>query len=269
MPTINLDDVDLYYEEYGAGESVVLSAHMQLTTARLYLQLLADAGFHVFSIQLRGFGDSTHVDTAPEGGWYPAWAEDVYRFAFTLGVKQFVYTGVSHGAGVGWYLALAHPEALAAFVSVVGGPHDRTQPRTRGIGVDGPTPLPMFEVPTHDPLRLQRRMERARSNHGRWQRLSAEERAISPGKLFPELETNAAVGARLSQVRAPTLLLYAAQDDIIPPEMGLLAARSVPRAKLVLYQDHSHSLASEAPERLVDEIRLFLNEVRPADVWLA
>jgi pimeloyl-ACP methyl ester carboxylesterase len=261
MSTMNLGDVDLYYEEYGSGDDVVLSAQMELAQGQSYQRLLAEAGFHVYYIQLRGFGKSTHVHEAPAGGWYPMWAEDMYQFARRLGVDRFIYTGISHGAGVGWNLALLHPEALRAFVSVVGGPHDRTQPRTRGIGVDGASPPPMFNVPTSDPVRLQRRAERARMQGGRWDRLSAEERAISPGMLFPELETNKQIAERLSQIRVPTLLLYAAQDDIIPASMALLACTAVPGSKLVLYQDHSHSLASESPERLVQEVLVFTREL--------
>jgi pimeloyl-ACP methyl ester carboxylesterase len=263
VPRLRLDDVELYYEEYGTGANVVLSAQMELAQGESYQRLLGQAGFTVYYLQLRGFGKSEHVNESPAAGWYPTWAEDVYQFARARGVDRFIYTGVSHGAGVGWHLALAHPESLRAFVSVVGGPHDRTLPRTRGIGVDGANPPPMFEVPTIDPERLRRREERTRSSRDRWQRLSAEERAISPGRLFPELATNADVGQALSQVTVPTLLLYAAQDDIIPPAMALLAATAVPGAKLVLYQDHSHSLASEAPQRLVDEVVLFMNEVEP------
>ena len=263
MPKMRVaPDVELYYEEYGRGDAIVLSAHMALASGDSYQKRLGEAGFHVYSLQLRGFGESTHVAEAPAGGWYPTWADDVYRFGQALGADRFIYTGVSHGAGVGWYLALAHAEVLRAFVAVVGGPHDRNQPRTRGIGVDGATPAPMFEVPTTDPLRLARRAERARFMQARAERLSSpEERAISPGKLFPEIDTNDALAAVLSQVRTPTLLLYAAQDDIIPPNMALLALQAVRGAKLVLYQDYSHSLASEAPERLVDEVLLFMKEI--------
>jgi pimeloyl-ACP methyl ester carboxylesterase len=263
MPKIRLPDgAELFYEEYGSGADVVLSAHMAIAEGDTYQKRLGQADFHVYSMQLRGFGDSTHVWESPAGGWYPMWAEDVYQFGRAIGAERFIYTGVSHGAGVGWNLALAHPEALRAFIAVVGGPHDRNQPRTRGIGVDGANPPPMYEVPTSDPVRLQRRAERARFQKARAERLSSpEERAISPGKLFPELATNEQLGERLSQVSVPTLLLYAAQDDIIPPEMALLALKAVPGAKLVLYQDHSHSLASEAPERLGDEVVLFTKEV--------
>jgi pimeloyl-ACP methyl ester carboxylesterase len=256
MPILRANGAELYYEEYGTGDDVVLSAQNRITSGpESYLELLAAAGMHVFSIQLRGFGRSSPVGAEPEGGWYPGWAEDVYQFAQSLRVESFIYTGVSHGAGVGWNLALMHPEALRAFIAVVGGPHDRSKPRLRGMGM---TSAPMFVVPTTDPTRLRRRTA--------WLQASGEAadlpagRQINPGKVFPELTTNAEVAERLSRISVPTLLLNGAQDDIIPAEMSLLVAQSVPAAKLVLYQDHSHTLAREAPERLVSEIMLFLHE---------
>jgi pimeloyl-ACP methyl ester carboxylesterase len=261
MPLKQLGDVELYFEEYGSGENVVLSAQMELAKGQSYQRLLGEAGFHVYYIQLRGFGQSTHVEQAPTGGWYPTWAEDVYQFARALGVPRFTYTGISHGGGIGWYIALAHPEALHTLIAVVGVPHDRSVPRTRGIGVDGANPPPMFEVPTTDPDRLRRRAARASAAQGRWERLSPEERAIRPGIVFPELQTNDSVAERLSQINLPTLLLNGGQDDIVPAEMALRIARAVPRAKLVLYQDHSHSLASEAPDRLVQEVLLFMKDI--------
>ena len=114
-------------------------------------------------------------------------------------------------------LAMAHPEALRAFVSVVGGPYDRSMPRTRGIGVGGPAPPPMFEVPTSDPDRLRRPAERARVLQGRWEHLSAEERAIAPGKVFPELETNEELAQRLSEVRVPHSCCTARRTLSSPP----------------------------------------------------
>ena len=50
---------------------------------------------------------------------------------------------------------------------------------------------------------------------GRWEHLSAQERAIAPGKVFPELETNEELAQRLKEVRVPTLLLYGAQDFVL------------------------------------------------------
>ena len=181
MPTQVTNGAELYYEEYGSGPDVVISAQNRITSGpESYLELLAAAGAHVYSIQLRGFGRSSPVTTQPEGGWYPTWAEDVYEFSRNLGMEQFIYTGVSHGAGVGWNLALMHPRALRAFVAIVGGPHDRSRPRVRGMGLPS---VPMFVVPTSDPVRLRRRAA--------WQQASGEHEnptgdvQINPGQVFP------------------------------------------------------------------------------------
>jgi pimeloyl-ACP methyl ester carboxylesterase len=259
MPTQFANGAELYYEEYGSGPDVVISAQNRITSGpESYLELLAAAGAHVYSIQLRGFGRSSPVTALPEGGCYPMWAEDVYQFAHKLEVEQFIYTGVSHGAGVGWNLVLMHPRELRAFVAIVGGPHDRSKPRVRGMGL---APAPMFVVPTSDPVRLRRRAAWLQASAAQASPTGSPVGEINPGKVFPELETNAQVAERLGTVTVPTLLLNGAQDDIIPADMSLLVARSVPGAKLVLYQDHSHTLAREAPERVVDEVALFLREI--------
>lgn len=259
MPLQSVNGADLYYEEYGSGPDVVVSAQNRITNGpESYLEMLAAAGMHVYSIQLRGFGRSSPVASGdePAGGWYPLWAEDVVQFARTRGVDRFIYTGVSHGAGVGWNVALLHPEALRAFVAVVGGPHDRSKPRVRGMGMPS---VPLYVVPTDDPVRLRRR--------NAWLQASddgssvATAAPINPGKVLPELETNEAVAERVSQIQIPTLLLNGAQDDLIPAEMALIVARAIPHSKLVIYQDHSHTLAREAPDRLVDEVVLFLKEI--------
>ena len=257
MPALLANGAELYYEEYGGGGDVVLSAQNRITSGpESYLELLAASGKHVYSLQLRGFGGSSPVTEEPEEGWYPTWAEDVYQFARNVGVERFIYTGVSHGAGVGWNLAVMHPQALRAFVAVVGGPHDRSKPRVRGMGMAS---APMFVVPTTDPVRLRRRTAWLQPSGDSPE--SARGAQINPGKVFPELTTNDQVAERLGRISVPTLLLNGAQDDIIPAEMALLVAQSVPGAKLVLYQDHSHTLAREAPERLIGEISVFLNEL--------
>lgn len=256
MPLMSANGVELYYEEYGSGPDVVLSAQNRITNGpESYLEMLAGTGLHVYSIQLRGFGYASSTTAEPPGGWYPTWAEDVYQFARALGVSPFIYTGISHGAGVGWNLVLMHPEAIRAFIGIVGGPHDRSKPRVRGMGM---APVPMYVVPTDDPLRLRRRAA--------WQEsgAAAVAESINPGSVFPELESNGQVVERLSRVSVPTLLLNGAQDDIIPAEMSLRVAQAVPGAKMVLYQDHSHTLARESPERVVAEVELFLEELHSA-----
>jgi len=62
--------------------------------------------------------------------------------------------------------------------------------------------------------------------------------------------------------------VHGAQEDIIPAGMALLVTRSVPGSKLVLYQDHSHSLGGEALERLVAQVLVFVREAHASETHL-
>ncbi|TME89163.1 MAG: hypothetical protein E6I52_29220 [Chloroflexi bacterium] len=62
--------------------------------------------------------------------------------------------------------------------------------------------------------------------------------------------------------------VHGAQDDIIHAGMALLVTRSVPGSKLILYQDHSHSLGGEALERLVAQVLVFVREAHASETHL-
>ena len=117
-----VNGVTLYYNEYGSGEKYVLSAQMGFDPDEKGWPMdLAEEGFHVFTIQIRGYGKSTHVFEDPGGEWYNIWADDV-RFCAKQGDRKFLYTGQSHGAGIGWHLALRHRKCLSDSRALVGGP---------------------------------------------------------------------------------------------------------------------------------------------------
>lgn len=277
MPIVRVNGVELYYDEYGDGNEVIVSAQMSFGKES-YTKMLAEPpnGFRVFELTLRGYGRSTHLPEDLGPALYSIWAGDVARFARAMGIEQFIYTGVSHGAGVGWKLALDYPEVLKAFVSIVGVPHDRkggdtSEARRRTVeGAADPKafaaslrerPL-VYQVPTTDPRRLERRRKAAEEAAERFASMTPEELRLNPRKPFPEAKTNEElVELVFRRIRVPTLLLCGVQDDIVSAEMSLLAAKTVPKAKAVFFQDHSHSLASEAPERVAHEIRLFVREL--------
>jgi pimeloyl-ACP methyl ester carboxylesterase len=283
MPVMQLGDAELYFEEFGSGDEVIVSAQMHFDPDG-YTRLLAERnpGFRIYQITLRGYGNSTHIyeDLGPR--LLHIWADDVYRFSRKLGLERFIYSGVSHGAGVGWRLALDHPEALKAFISIVGAPHDRTggdsseARRRTQEGADDPKafaeslrerPL-LYAVPTKDPRRLERRRLAQERAIARFASMKPEELRLNQRKPFPEAKTNEELAAVLARVSVPTLLLCGVQDDIISAEMSLLAARSVPGAKAVFYQDHSHTLPGEAPERICMEIELFVRELNEGWIYL-
>lgn len=270
MPIMKVNGVELYYEEYGTGENIIISAQSHIEE-ECYQKDLAELydNYKVYLIQLRGYGKSTRVFEDYGNKWLDIWAEDVYQFSQQLGIKQFIYTGVSHGAGVGWYLCLKYPGLIKSFISVVGVPHDRSGGNTskkrletiEGAGrrnFEGPKP---FMVQTNDPIRKKIQEKMLRNHKKAFSMMSEEELKIHVRKPFPECKTNDELAEKLSKIKMPTLLLCGCQDDIISAEISLIAAKAIPGAKAIFYQDHSHTLPNEAKENMAEEIDLFLKQL--------
>jgi pimeloyl-ACP methyl ester carboxylesterase len=272
MPKIAVSDGELYYEEFGSGDEIIVSAQMDFT-GRAYPKLLAEAPsrYRVLQFWLRGYGQSTPVTTDLGRGWYPQWAEDIYQATQALNLGRFIYTGVSHGSGVGWHLALAHPETLKGFVAVVGAPHSRAgglessagRREMLGAGAD-PDRLrasirATYPIVSTDPQRqLQHEEMIERQVAGM---LDPDRPRWNQGKPLPQAVNDEQLAALLTQVTVPTLLVCGIQDTIITPEMVLLAGRSVPGARTVFFQDYGHELSGLNPGPVMDQVRLFVDEL--------
>ena len=89
-----VDGATLYYKEYGSGDKYIISAQMGFDLDEKGWPMdLAEEGYHVFTIQIRGYGKSTHVYEDLGDEWYNIWADDVYEFARRKGIEKFLYTG--------------------------------------------------------------------------------------------------------------------------------------------------------------------------------
>ncbi len=275
MPNLAVNGVSLHYETHGAGPEVFISAQMRFGSFA-YQRRLSEPprNYRVYLVTLRGYGESTHVFEDLGHRWYDVWADDVFAFAQALGIEHFIYTGHSHGAGVGWHLALRHPEVLKGFISVAGAPHDRaggdvSEARRRTLALaDNPALIEeLFGTEEWvqpgcpaDPRQERVRLARAELREA-LKRMRREELLINPRKPIPQARTNEELAAVLSSLQVPTLIMAGDADDIIPVEMTLLAGRSVPRAKTVIFQGCGHQLPAEVPEHILGEIELFVREL--------
>ncbi|MEU9021245.1 alpha/beta fold hydrolase [Actinomadura sp. NPDC048394] len=275
--TVPVDGADLRWARLGDGARTVIAAHQGPggPSRPPWLRMLAETpGWNVLSLELRGTGGTLppHEDLGDR--WYPRWALDVARVASALGETDYVYAGASHGAVVGWHLALDRPPGLRALISVVGAPHGRDGGTTAASGWEqrkaavrdrrlAEEALASMRPPTSDPVRLRRRAE-ARESYLR--SLDALDPAALPqaGIALPHLRTDAEVADTLATIGIPVLVAGGIQDRLCRPEDNLRAAAAVPGARLVLFQDHGHTtLLDEEPEPLIEQIRLFLARIEP------
>lgn len=64
----------------------------------------------------------------------------------------------------------------------------------------------------------------------------------------------------LRSVRAPTLVLWGANDHILPPSLGSVYSDEIPDSRLVILESAAHVPMLEAPDELNDALLRFLAE---------
>src|SRR5258708_39586004 len=117
----NSGNVELYYEDHGSGQPVVLIHGSPLSSASWEKQVpvLLDAGYRVITYDRRGFGKSSQPTT---GYNYDTFAENLYKLVTQLKLRDFTLVGFSMGGGeVARYLGKYGSKVLskAVFLSSV------------------------------------------------------------------------------------------------------------------------------------------------------
>lgn len=94
----NTTDIELYYEDHGSGQPVVLIHGYPLDGNSWELQSreLLDAGFRVITYDRRGFGKSSKVGTGYD---YDTFAADLDAVLETLDLRDVILVGFSMGSG--------------------------------------------------------------------------------------------------------------------------------------------------------------------------
>ena len=274
LRTINANGLQLDYEELGTGPITVVAAQQEFGTESLaYLLAGPPTNYHVFAIHLRKLtkrDEGPGEDARPR--WYARWSADVFAAIAALGLDRPVYTGISHGGVIGWHLAVEHPGLLRALVAIVGVPpsrgrHDQppfgraSQMAARSDPAQLRANMERLFGPTSDPRRLARRPALIEDRVQRVLSTPPEQAAVRLGIGFPDVETDEELYALLGRVRIPTLLLGGLHDPWVRPEVMLRTAQAVPGSKLVLFEDESHMLATESPDKVLGEFKLFVDSL--------
>lgn len=101
----NTTDIDIYYEDHGSGQPVLLIHGYPLSGASWERQIpaLLDAGYRVVTYDRRGFGKSSQPTTGYD---YDTFAADLDKVINVLDLSDVVLVGFSMGTGeVGRYLS--------------------------------------------------------------------------------------------------------------------------------------------------------------------
>jgi pimeloyl-ACP methyl ester carboxylesterase/DNA-binding winged helix-turn-helix (wHTH) protein len=212
----------------------------------------------------RGCGLSDH-DVAENT--FDAWVSDLEAVVDAEGLERFSVLGISQGCSVAIAYAVRHPERVHKLVLyggyTMGRSHRNLSPQEElervlllnlirvGWGKDNPAFRQVFGglfVPEGTPEQHQ------------WFNDLAKTMPMENALRVREITDAIDVRADAAKVRAPTLVLHARGDGMIPFEIGRQMAAQIPGARFVPLDSRNHVLLESEPAwaRFVHEVREFL-----------
>ena len=244
MPYARVGDADLYYDEFGAGDPVLI-VHGMLTTGRNHARpaLTLSGQYRVIVPDLRGYGRSGPRPRTFPADFYARDAADMRGLLEQLGLTGVRVLGFGDGAEVALLLALAAPERVRALIAVdVSGAFSPALldilPRLGAWSETGSTD------------NLPRRVEAFR-DYGQagvatmWREWRAAVGAI----IAAGGDISLSQGARLA---CPVLLINGADDNVNPPAMSHALAAAIPQATLHLVPDVGQLVYNRQDRTLTD-----------------
>ena len=133
----NSGDIELWYEDHGSGQPVVLIHGYPLSGASWEKQVpvLLDAGYRFITYDRRGFGKSSQ----PTVGYnYDTFAEDLHKLVAQLKLRDFILVGFSMGGGeVARYFGKYGSKGVRKAVIISGVPPYLLKTADNPEGVDG------------------------------------------------------------------------------------------------------------------------------------
>lgn len=242
MPTVPLGDAELYYEEEGDGAPLLLVPGLSGVGAFWAPQAPRFArDFRVVVHDHRGTGRSSHSRIRYS---VDQMADDVLRLMDALDIASAHFVGHSTGGAIGQILAQDHPDRLRSLVlsATWAGPDpyfrrcfESRREVLQTLGVEAYLRASaLFLVP---PAWISAN-DAALADQHRRQAATAPPVDVTLSRIDAILRFDRR--ARLHEVRAPTLVVVAADDAVTPAFYSRELAERIPGAKLAVLETGGH-----------------------------
>jgi branched-chain amino acid transport system permease protein len=281
MPFIKTKDLNIHYEQAGAGEKTLLLVHGNFASWRWWRPVLdrLPSGYMAFAPDQRGFGDT---DKPSNGYTIEQLADDLYGFVKSLSLSSIHLVGHSLGGAVALQFALNHLEQIETLTLVAPAPAEgmplvskkkNNLPWVSHLFEDFQRDRSLHKIDAINHLlrsvganrfllrRALRQMAPTLNYDDNFEALVDDACRMAPQAIpgFIQALDSWNVQPYLKNLRLPVLILLGDQDILIPKEALKRTARSLPHGKLIIWGDVGHSPQLEQPDRFVQLLREFIN----------
>ncbi|WP_144138600.1 alpha/beta fold hydrolase [Paraburkholderia sp. BCC1884] len=268
---VRIMGADVHYVDEGRGDTIVMIhgfASSLHTWNRVADELSRD--HRVIRLDLPPFGVTGPLRSGTgniETMNLPTYRRFIDTFLQALGIGRATFIGNSLGGLISWDYAVRHREAVERLVLIDSAGFPMKLPIYIGlfnsalVRVSSPWWLPEVIIKSAvrnvygdprkiDAVTLRRYVE---FFHGEGTR-----EAI--GKMVPTLDFKEVDTDVLKALNVPTLVLWGEKDRWIPTAHAGEFASRIPGAKSVMYAGLGHIPMEEAPERVMVDLRAFLEQ---------
>ena len=264
--------IELYYEDHGSGQPVVLIHGYPLsgTSWERQLPVLLEAGYRVITYDRRGFGKSSQPAT---GYNYDTFAEDLHKLVTQLKLRDFTLVGFSMGGGeVARYLGKYGSSGASKAVIISGVPPYLLKTADNPEGVDGGVFAGIQKAVAADryafftgffqnfyntDVFLGKRVS-AEAVQASWN-IAASASAIASFACVPTWHED--FREDLARIDVPTLVIQGDADRILPiAATGRRTAKLIKGAREVVVKDGPHCITWTHAEEVNAELLSFLGD---------
>ena len=269
----NSSDIDLYYEDHGSGQPVVLIHGYPLSGASWERQVpvLLSEGHRVITYDRRGFGKSSQPTT---GYNYDTFAEDLRKLITHLDLHDFSLVGFSMGGGeVARYLGKFGSKGVHKAVIISGIPPFLLKTPDNSEGIDKGVFEGIEKAVTADRYAFFTEFFKNFYNTDLLLNKRVTEQAVQASwNLAAGSSATASLACvatwhedfreDLSAVDVPTLVMHGDADRILPiTAAGSRTAKLIKGARLVVVKEGPHCITWTHADEVNSELLSFLGKV--------
>ncbi len=268
----NSDKVELYYEDHGSGDPVILIHGYPLDGASWEKQLppLLAAGHRVITYDRRGFGKSSQPAT---GYNYDTFVEDLHKLVTKLKLRNFTLVGFSMGGGeVARYIGKFGSDNINKAVIIGGIPPYLLKTADNPEGVDASVFegiqkaiaadryaffTEFFKNFYNTDVFLGKRISE-QALHASWNTAS---RSSATASLACVPTWHEDFRQDLAGIDVSTLVIHGGADRIVPiAASGERTAKMIKGARLAVIKDGPHAIGWTHAEEVNSELLGFLGQ---------